>query len=106
MKFTVQERLELLEIMPRKETYAGIKEINRTQLLLALTGEEMEELEVVQEGGMIQWNQEKALAMIVDIPMGEWLTNKIRQILREMDEDGEIKPQQMSLFEKFILDYS
>lgn len=105
MKLTVQERLELLEIMPANESYSGIKEINRTQLLLALSGDEWKELEVVQEEGNISWNPEKAMTLIVDIPMGEWLTNTIRGILRQMDRELQIKPQQMSLFEKFVLDY-
>ena len=105
MKLTVHERLKLLDIMPSKESYAGMLEVHRMNLLLSLTNEEAEEIEVKYVDGMVQWNQEKALGLIVDVPMGEWITNKIRGSLREMDREGELSLPEMSLFEKFIMDY-
>ena len=105
MKLTVHERLKLLELLPEKASYSGIMEIHRTSMLLSLTGNEAEQIEVKQEGGQIQWNQEKALTLIVDIPIGEWLTNVIRLALREKDRESDLEPAEISLFEKFILDY-
>lgn len=105
MQLTVHERLKLLELMPEKSTYAGIREIHRTTLLLMLTNDEVIEIEAKHEGGVLQWNQDKALTLIVDIPMGEWMTEIIRGVLREKDREGDLSPAEISLFEKFILDY-
>jgi len=105
MKLTIHERLKLLDIMPQKESYAGMLEVHRLNLLLSLTAEEAEEVEVKYVDGMVQWNQEKALGLIVELPMGEWITNKIRQALRDLDRDGELSLTELTLFEKFILDY-
>ncbi len=106
MKLSVPERLVLLELLPDVNTYSGLVEIRRLLMLLSLTGDETEELGVkIVEGGGIQFEQEKALGLIVDIPMGEWITNTIREILREKSGAAELKIAEASLYEKFILDY-
>ena len=105
MKLTVPERLKLLEILPEKSTFAGIKDIYTTSLLLNLTGEEADQVEAKFEGGRMFWNQEIAMGLIVDIPMGEWMTNTVRQVLRELDHEGELDAAEITLFEKFIMDY-
>jgi hypothetical protein len=105
MKLSVPERLALLEIMPAKADYSGVKEIYRTTLLLNLDGDEAEEIEVKHIEGMIQFNVEKALGVIKDIPMGEWMTNTFRVILREKSNESDLSIADISLFEKFVLDY-
>jgi hypothetical protein len=105
MELTIHERLKLLELLPAKESYAGVTEIYRTSLLLSLTDDEAKELEVTHVEGGIRWNQDKALTMNTDIPIGEYLTNIIRQVLREKDRERELEPAEITLFEKFILDY-
>jgi hypothetical protein len=107
MRLSVPERLKLLELLPPKESYKGMMEIQRLGMVLSLTGEEAEQIEVKHtEDGRITWNQDKALGLIVDIPMGEWMTNLIRQALREKDREGDLEVTELTLFEKFILDYS
>jgi len=106
MKLTVSERLTLLGLLPEESDYAGVKEIFRLRTLLGLTDEEAQQIEVVPvEGGRIQWDQEKALGLIVDIAMGEWITETIRGVLRDLDREHQLRVEVMSLYEKFILDY-
>ena len=107
MRLSVPERLKLLEMLPEKSSYEGIVEIRRLSMLLMLTGEEAEEIDVKHlEGGVTSWNQEKAIALITDIPMGEWVTNVIRKLLKEKDDEGDLDLASLSLFEKFIMDYA
>ena len=107
MQLSVHERLRLLEILPKTESYAGVKEVYRASMLLSLTEEEGTELEVAidEETGRIRMNNDKALKMNADIPIGEYLTNVIRQILKTKDETKDLNIVEMSLFEKFIMDY-
>ena len=106
MQLSVHERLRLLEILPKTESYAGVKEVYRASLQLSLTEEEVVELEVViGEDGRIGMNNDKALKLNADIPIGEYLTNVIRQILKTKDETKDLNIVEMSLFEKFIMDY-
>jgi hypothetical protein len=105
MELTVPERMKLLELLPEKSTFAGINEIHRLRLLLQLNNDEIAEIDAKLDGEMIKWDQEKAIALLVDIPMGEWVTNVIRQVLREKDLASDLEPAEISLFERFILDY-
>lgn len=106
MQLTIDERLALLPLLPPESNYPGVQEITRARMVLGLTDEEAEEIEVVSVGeGMIKWDREKALGLIVDIPFGEWMTNTIRDVLRNLHEEYKLRPEIMSLYEKFILDY-
>lgn len=105
MILTVHERLTLLELLPMENTFAGIREIHKAKLHLSLTSEEMEDLEVVFESGQVQWNPEKALSMDKDIPFGEWMVETVRGIMVERDKAGIVTENEMSLFEKFVMDY-
>lgn len=107
MKLSVSERLTLLGLLPDESNFAGVKEIYRLRQLLGLTDEEAKELEVSPGAvsGTIQWNPDKALGLIVDIPMGEWITEVIRGELRSLNEKSILKVEFMSLYEKFINDY-
>lgn len=106
MKLSVPERFALLDILPVENTYSGLAEIRRLIMLLSLTGDEADELGVKPiEGGQISFDPDKALGMIVDIPMGEWITNTIRTILRLKSDESELKLAEASLYEKFIIDY-
>ena len=107
MKLTVGERLTLIGLLPEESNFPGVKEIFRLRSSLGLTDEEAKEIEVSQGEvpGTIQWNQDKALGLIVDIPMGEWITEVVRGELRELNEKYLLKVEFMSLYEKFINDY-
>ncbi|MHC4752227.1 MAG: hypothetical protein ACYTFW_20435 [Planctomycetota bacterium] len=106
MRLSVPERLKLLELLPEKESYEGMMEVQRLGMTLSITGEEAEQIDVKPaEGGGIMWNQEKALGLIVDVPMGEFITNVIRVILREKSRERELEVTELTLYEKFIMDY-
>ena len=106
MKLTVGERLTLLGLLPDESNFAVVKEIFRMRSLLGLTDEESATIKVEPTGdGRIQWDQEKALGLIVDIPMGEWITEVVRGELRDLDREYQLRVEVMSLYEKFILDY-
>ena len=106
MRLSVPERMKLLELLPEQSSYEGIVEIFRTVNLLRLTDDEAIAIEVQHndEGGIL-FNQEKALTLIVDIPIGEWMTNTIRKVLRDKDDAGELDVNDMPLYDKFIVDY-
>ncbi len=106
MRLSVPERMKLLEILPEESSYEGIVEIFRLINLLRLTDEEAIDIDVehTPEGG-IRFNPEKALTLIVDMPIGEWMTNTIRKVLRDMDDAGKLDVNVMPLYDKFIVDY-
>lgn len=105
MKLTIGERIVLASLLPIEDSYAGMTEIQRLRIHLGLTGEEAEKIDMKREGGGIVWNEEKASQLIKDIPMGEWITNVIRDILRLRSDQRKIHAEEMTLYEKFVIDY-
>jgi len=105
VKLTVAERLVLANLLPAEESYAGMVEIRKLKAHLAFSGEEAQEIELTQDAHGIKWNNEKAIQIVKDIPMGEWMTNVIRGILREKNGKNALAEREMSLYEKFIIDY-
>lgn len=104
MKLNVHERMILVPLLPEEESFAGMGEIVRLKLTLQLTGEEADEL-VIDKDGRQQLDVVKASAHIKEIPISEWMMKQIKGILRKLDDAKKLKENQLSLYEKFVMDY-
>lgn len=107
MKLMVHERFALLNMLPEKSTYAGMKSIMRARGALSFTPEDIELYKMSRdtETGRWDWDADAAEKHVLDIPVEEYIVQMIRQKLEKMDKDGNITQTHMSLYEKFILDY-
>lgn len=109
MKLTIPERIELVELIGEKmptSSFAGMQEIRRLTAGLGFTQEEVDEYAVRVDENSMKWDLSKAAGYVVDVPMGEWITNKIRSILVEMDHNEELTEGLSTLYEKIVIDYS
>ena len=106
MILEVQERLALLELLPREGDYAAIKTLRRAREMISFNVEENEDLEFEQKGeGMLIWNVKKGAEMVRDIPVDEWTTNKVREILINLSNQQKLTEMHFSLYEKFVVNY-
>lgn len=105
MKLAFHERLALLDLLPAKEEYAGLKEIRRVREECSISGEEAKQFGDKQEDGSWRIDFSKTAGVLKEVPMGEWMTEKIRDILRKKNEKKELEEKLMSLFEKFVVNY-
>ena len=105
VKLTVAERLVLSSILPTEESYSGMTEISRLKTHLGFSGEEAQQIDLVQDTSGVKWDPVKGNQLIKDVPMGEWVTNIIREILRKKSEQHKLLEREMSLYEKFVVDY-
>ena len=106
MILEVQERLALLELLPREGDYAAIKTIRRAREMLSFTPEENDALKFEQKGeGLLVWDVVKGAEMVRDIPVDEWTTNQIRQILINLSNDQKLTEMHFSLYEKFVANF-
>jgi len=109
MILEVYERLALLDLLPKEDTYAGMKSIRRAREVLGLTPEEAKELDYkpIEKDGKLQvfLNIEKAMKAAREIPLDEYITNKIRTMLADLEKKGKLNDQTFSLFEKFVVTY-
>ena len=105
MNLTIDERFVLAGLLPSEESYNGMTEIARLKMHLILSDEEATTIKLAREGNGVRWDSGAAAQVIKDIPIGEWLTNVIREILRDKSDKHKLSEREMSLYEKFIVDY-
>ena len=94
----------LIPLLPDHESYSGLSEISRLKLTLQLTGEEADELLMKVEGPP-QVDPVKAAAHIREIPISLWMTKTLQGIFSKLNETKQLRENQLSLYEKFCLDY-
>jgi len=107
MKLNVQERLGLLELLPREGEYAALKEIRKARDCIALTPEEIKLFEYREapapsgHGVSITWNPNKEKE--VDIPLDVYITTVIINLLSQKEKEKKLTEQAVSLYEKFVV---
>ena len=104
MKLNVHERMILIPLLPTEESFAGMGEITSLKLILQLSAEEADEL-LMKVDGPPQVDPVKASAHIREIPISAWMTKTIQGNFSKMNDQKKLKENQLSLYEKFCLDY-
>jgi len=103
MKLEIHERLALLQILPEKGSYAELKSIRKAREIIALTQDEIEFYEMEIKEGKWHWNIAKASQRVLDVPLGEYMTNTIRDLLAAMNQAKSMTEMFSSLYEKFVI---
>ncbi len=77
--------------------------------MLSPTPDEVESLKFEQNvvDGKVQfiWDTNIAQNMVRDIPVDEWTTHRIRNLLQKEEDAGKLKDRHVTLYEKFVIDY-
>ncbi|GAG28899.1 unnamed protein product, partial [marine sediment metagenome] len=106
MILEVQERLALLDLLPTEGDYASLRTLRRAREIISITPEEAEVLEFKQKpDGLLVWNVEASANLARDIPVDEWTTGKIKEMLINLSNEGNLKDMQLTLYEKFVVNY-
>ena len=105
MLLEVQERLALLELLTREGDFAAIKTVRRAREMIDFTPDERQELKFEQKGTTLVWNLEVGIEMLRDIPVDEWTSNKIRDILINLSNENKLTDMHFTLYEKFVVNY-
>lgn len=101
MRLFVLERLMLLDILPTQGSFTTLRIVRDLQSELSFSEEEHERLELHEEDGKVFWRMERDEGKEVSI--GETAHEIIVQRLRELDEKGKLKAQQLPVYERFVL---
>jgi hypothetical protein len=94
-----------MKLLPTQEEFVGLQEIRRAREACAISGEEAEKYGDKTSDGAFNINFGKTAGVVKEIPLGEWMTGKIQDILRGMDKKHDLEMEHMSLFEKFIVNF-
>jgi len=106
MKFTILERVTLINILPANESYLTYKIIADFKNTLYLNEKEIKDYkykEVDVGGGRIRsiWDEKKAKEK--EVQVGKALEIIIIGVLKKLNEEKKINEENSSLYEKFIL---
>ena len=110
MKLEVHERIALVGLLPSEENYEGLKELRIARESFSFSPDEMTAYEMKtvkndQGQPVTQWNSAKAAEQIKDIPVSEYITNKIRKALADIEKKGKLNENLLSVYEKFVVMY-
>ena len=105
MKLEVHERLALLNLLPQKGSYAGLKSLRKAREVISFSPEEAVFYELVHDSGQTKWSSAKAVERVLDAPLEEYVIDIVRQKLSEMEKKKELTEQYLSLYEKFVIAY-
>ena len=110
MKLEVHERIGLVGLLPKEGGYEALKAIRVARESLSFTPDEIEFYQiksVVGENGIpvTNWNAGKAAEQIKDIPVSEYITSLFRKKLAEIEKQGKLNDNLMSLYDKFVVIY-
>ncbi len=102
MILTIGERLTLLNLVPLKADFVTKKAIKKFESDIGFVDDEIKECnirsEVIGDKTRVIWDKD----IEKEIELGEIVTSIIERKLRELDKDGELGDEHLSLYEKFI----
>jgi hypothetical protein len=113
MKFTINDRLQLLSILPEKADLVTTKILSEFKNSVGFSEEEIKELEIVQDpqltldgrptGNLItRWNEEKDTGK--DIEIGEVTRKVVEAAFQAADKSGNFTSTLLKTYEKFTYD--
>lgn len=100
MKFSVFERITLLNILPQEGDFLTIKIIRKLREELSFSEQEHKALEIKIEDGRVYWKPDAATEK--DIKIKDKATEIIVNALKDLDAKKKITDGCLSLYEKFI----
>jgi len=108
MLLEVHERMALLQLLPSEDRYEALKTIRRQREMLSFNPEEKDLLElesITNPDGTVKttWKGVNAPRVVKDIPIDEYMTSLFSKKLAEIEADGKLTENLMSLFEKFVV---
>ena len=101
MKLNVTERINLMGILPAETNYVTLKIVNDLKSELSFSEEELKEYEMRFEDSMVYFNPVKSKEK--EIKIGEKATDIIIEALNKLDKDNKVNDNNISLYEKFII---
>ena len=100
MELSVLERLLTQNLLPDKGSYTNLKLMRLAREALSFDEAEHKLLDFQQKDDQTKWND--GVVKDKDIDLGEIVTEMIKKELKSLNDKEELKPEQFTLYEKFI----
>ena len=96
---SVVNRLTLLGILPKEEDIIRMRTIRNLKMDLALDDDEIRDLNIVQEDGLIKWDRTKEKPK--EIPMDSVRRGVIKETLEKLNKEKKVTDQIIDLWDIF-----
>jgi len=100
MKLSVLERLLVQNLLPEKGSFTNLKLMRVAREDLSFDEAENKALNFVQENEQVKWTD--GVVEDKEIKIGEIVTEMIKKELKALNDKEELKPEQFTLYEKFV----
>ena len=101
MKLNLKERIEVTNLLPEQGDILTPRLGMQIAELMFPTADEQVDMEVTRDGSVWKWNNEKG-KVEKDVVLSSLQIGLIRQELSKLNDAKTLKPEQMSLYEKFV----
>ncbi len=86
MILNIPERILLVDLLPKEGHYADLLTLRKAKETMSLTSEEVKEIQYVERdtadgGKMAFFDTSKAVVLNKEIPIDEWTTNTIKNLV-------------------------
>ena len=106
MKLEIHERIALLELLPKQGDYAGLQALRKAREILSFAQDEIDFYELsLGDDNQWHWDGVKASQRVLDAPLEQFVVEKVRERLSEMNDKQAMTDMFASLYEKFIISY-
>lgn len=98
----------LIEVLTvQEDKYENLKALRRAKEMLSITPEEGEQIDMkrADDAGGLIFHAGKASVLVKEIPVDEWVSQRIRNTLSKAENDGKLKDGYVTIYEKFVIDY-
>lgn len=102
MKLNVAERIALIQVLPKEGDFVTLKVLRDLQDKIGFSEKDHKKFKIVRTGDQMTWGNEGMKE--VEIEMGEKAIEIIKESLTGLDKEKTLRPEHVSLYEKFIQD--
>ena len=102
MKLTIQERIALLQILPKEGDFVTLKILQELRAVLGFSEEDYKTFEIVQENDRVSWGKEGVKE--IELEIGDKAKEIIKDALSELDKNKKLQPEHFGVYEKFVQD--
>lgn len=101
MELNVLERILATSLLPAQGDFATLRTVTEARTNLALTEEEIKDFDFKTENGMMTWNDKGKESK--EIELSKSAQRLIADLLVALDASKELKENQITLYEKFVV---
>jgi len=106
MKLTVQERINLMDILPKQGNFVELKIARNQREELDFSEEELQRGEITivpLPDGRVNWVSKAPNKVVKDCKITELAENIILTELKNLDKQKKLRAAHLTLYEKFVL---